>query len=68
MILIVVDLPAPLGPMKAKTSPEFTSKLISFKALKLPKFFANVQYAALLSSFLLLKTSMNRQKTLINKK
>src|SRR4029079_13442154 len=38
-ILIVVLLPAPLGPRKANNSPFITSKLISFTAVNSPNFF-----------------------------
>jgi hypothetical protein len=38
-ILMVVDLPAPFGPRKAKIEPVSTSKLMSFTAVKSSNFF-----------------------------
>ena len=41
-ILIVVDLPAPLGPRNAKMPPASTSKLTSFTAVNVPKVFGQI--------------------------
>src|SRR5580693_3447176 len=42
-ILMVVDLPAPFGPRKAKMPPASTSKLTSFTAVMAPKDFVRLR-------------------------
>ena len=42
-MFIVVDLPAPLGPKRPKTSPAATEKLTSSTATRLPKVFRRLQ-------------------------
>src|SRR5215472_19006698 len=48
-ILIVVDLPAPLGPRKPTISPRLTSKLILSSARNDPKFFVR-SFATIMTS------------------
>lgn len=40
-VRMVVDLPAPFGPIKPKTSPLLTLKVISFNASNFQTFFVN---------------------------